>query len=603
MARLGASGMIAINGVTLGPETWTLGVSIRPIRDSANRTIVKTLYTFTIKTVIVRSAALVEADIFLGLTPAHDDVLELVRAAILRDGGTFYYQRKGIGNIAINVAGGQTDLDWGPRVEEINWRPIGAGIAAEMTFRISFSILDCNIYLAGYPILEFNWTADFDAGRDRLTTARYSGHLKVPQTRLSVDDRTLVRTADQFYDFIIPPLTEGWIRENEHRLLSEDKCTVNFSFTDRMLKAPLEYGIVNMSTTNEMHNEPALQQTQKFGRLSASYEVAMGWDLGIAEFHFEGLRKDKWDWLESQGNIIIPQVYRAVEQQMERRVELEATYRLIRPSGLEGFGLQPILGPQGFYRPSPNASHGVWLARMNAVGFYLPRGLDQSVVTPDQDVIIDLCNNPANPRQGSPYVPSLGDIPDDTTTGEIDPDCPDPEYSWLDWHCWIEYGTHDGVSVRKALPTSPTTKPVAPTRSRGEEWARSQDGFQPFDPAKAGSLGTAQNSLDVQQRTSPSVYVWLVGYAERICHGIPEPILVSVAGSPAIQANRPDHEYYRTRTQGNVGKPIYEAMWRRRYILTIPTSEPITKPDTTKLKPNGPLWSDEDTPILIREDR
>lgn len=572
MAALQALGTVSYNGFTFGPETETTAVSIKPVPDSAGRTVVGVYYSFTIKTIVFRSAAAIALDVADGITPSDDDTFEVIRRQLTAYGGEFRYQKKGLGDVQINVAGGRPDLAWGPKPEEISWKTKGGGVAAELVLRISFQTIDCSNAIMRFGVKEFCYTIEFEHGRDRTTRRTYSGHLIIPQTRANgVNDKTLTDSADLYYEKIVPFLPDGWRRENERRKVSEDKCRLDFTFTDIQLLAPLVEGCIDHDWDHEQTNVKPVQMYVKSGRISAWYDVALDWPLSIAQFHFDSLWMEKLNELRNDGNTVVPQHYTARETGRARRMTFNVSYLLIRP-----VPLLDILGPQGFYQPAPTADNAKWAASM-AVG-NRPRGYTSDVVHPADDVIIDLCR-PGNAK----LVPIPGGVPGfigGILEGADEENCPEPENSWIDWQCWLEFSTDDGIVEHKPLPTQPPKEPGP--HSLGEQiaeqlWGNGND-FTPEDQnGSSGGSITEQTPSLLQRRTSPITHVWLVGYAMRLCYGIPEPILTQYLGVDTIPMNRSEKEYFQTRRWARC---ITIARWRRRYALSGPLDQEVKPLDT-----------------------
>jgi hypothetical protein len=565
MAKLQAVGLIGLNGITFGPETQTLGVSIKPVADSSGRTIVANLYTFTIKTKIIRSLADINADIALGSIPSNDGTLADMRRQLMTYGGEFFYTDKGLGYIHIDGGGaGTRDLAWGPKVEELSWKPVAGGTASEVILRVSFKIMDCDSSIAQFGIMEFCYKIAWEQGRDRLDQRHYTGHLVIPQTRNNPNDAALSDTADAYYERVAPTLPVGWRREHERRELSEDKCRLDFTFVDIQEKTAQEPYMIDSDWDHEQSNNPPVQQAVKTGRISAWYEVASGYPLDLAQRSFRDLWTSKFADFRQQEYSVLPMVYNAHEYGRTRRISFSVTYRIMRNTNLPA-----LLGPAGFYQPSPTANAAFWaqtMAPLNA-----PRGTSNSRFTPDQDIIINLCNQnqPQQIAQGAPIVDAAGD----EDPAEDDRDVPPADKSWVQFQTWLEFQTDDGVIEHKPLPTQPQTPPAPWSLGErlGEALLGNSNGPIPVDPGASGSLGDPPTLL--QQRTTPITHVWLVGFAERLCYSIPEPILVSVAGNPAVRINRLEagEGFAMKIWQG----PVVIATWRRRYTLTQQPTGPL----------------------------
>lgn len=582
MPLLPAVGVVSYNGFVFGPETRTLSVNAKPIPDAAGRTISRTKYTFTIESKIIVTAA-------SGLA-SNDSTLDTIRRTLLVYGGEFVYTSKGLGTITINSAagGGQRDMNWGPKVEQLSWVPLGGNLAGTITLELSYETLDCSGAQFQFGIMELGYKMSFSQGRDRLTRRTYSGYLKIPQTRTTVNDRFPKDSADLYFEEIWIPPPIGWRREEESRTVDESRTRLDFSFTDVMLEAPLERGTIEMDWDHEQSNIAPVQMNQKQGRISATYKMALGENMALAEIHFKNLIVDKLLAQRAAGTVIILRNYTAHEHGMTRTANFSASYHAIRGHNILGIILNPpIFGSQGFWRASPTANHISWSQRLLASNATAPRGYSQDVVRPEQDVIVDLCL-PSGPETPEPGLAPTS-LPPDDIMSVFAAECPGPEFSWIEWSCAVEIDVDDGISEHKPLPLSPLPEP---TYTPGGPGFTTPDGFKPVDPA----LNTTQPPMILQQRTTPTVHVSLVGYAVRICYDIPAPIVESVGGVPAVAVNREGREFYRTGIYGNMGVPIRWAMWRRRFVLAEAQPSdcgPIEGPlvpnsDFTMGEPQGP---------------
>lgn len=577
MAVLPAQGEISYNNFTFGPESETIGVSIKPILDVARRTVITNQYEFVIKSTI----ALTKAQTDAGATDL-DVTLDSIRSKLTQSGCKFVYSGKGFGDIQINTD--QIDMNWGPIPEELSWKPVGGNYAGEIIWKVSFQTLDCNGAEFTFGIMAFNYTVEFTQGHDRMTNRNVSGYLQIPMTRPSPGSKLLTDSADNYYDKIVPEIPLGFRRENERRQINEAKTKLTFSFRDVMLKMPILYGLIDMDLRHEQHNQPVNQFRTKEGRFSFNCEVAFDYPMGIAALHFNFLMIDYFGFFAQSGHSWIFWTYTAEENKQKRTASFSVTYRLIRPNEFE-----TIMGPIGFWRPVPQyvkfdgsqfANNRSWAASMSRA--MAPRGYSGEIVSPDQDAIIDMCFGipPQLVESGPGSVDATGpDFPE-----FLSPPCPEPQNSWLDWDCAIVVSTDDGIVEHRPLPSKAAPDPNQSLTDLIDPF-KQKAGFQPVPPQNVPPDG--QPPVVLQRTTQPVVYVWLIGSARRVCYDVPPPTLISVGGAVAVPANRSEKEFYSTWLAGNVGVPVLQAVWRLRYIL-------IQTPPGAVGKPVGPLVSDQD---------
>src|SRR5262249_51643943 len=157
--------------------------------------------------------------------------------------------------------------------------------------------------------------------------------------------------------------------------------------------------------------------------------------------HFDDLWIDRLLELQAdpEVNLVIPQVYSSRWNPQKRTAAFSVTYLLTNRKS-EAFPLGPP-GPQGFWRPVPNANHQRWAASMARAN--RPRGYTQDVVRPSDDAIINLCDlAPARvPGGGGPNPQNNGN----PGNRQMHTTCPDPFDSWLWYECLIEETDDNGV--------------------------------------------------------------------------------------------------------------------------------------------------------------
>lgn len=583
MAILTARGTVSYNGYTFGPETETVGVDIRPILDTARRTVIANQYTFKIKSIIAVTTASGDT--------SNDDDLEDIRTALTASGCQFRYQSKGLGDIKINVSGGQRDMVWGPIPEVLTWKPIAGDYAAEIVWQVSYQTLDCNGAQFRFGIMAFNYTVEFEQGHDRLTNRNVTGYLQIPQTRSAPGSKTLSDSADNYYDNIVPEIPLGFRRESERRKINENKNRLDFSFRDTMLKEPLLPGLIDMDVRHTQQNNPKVQFWVKTGVISFSCEVALHFNMNVAQVYFEEIVRAKFELMVNENHLVIPWIYTANEDTQKRQANFTVTYKVVRNPAFPA-----ILGPVGFWRRVPMpaafgfgnfADHQAWAASM--IPANIGRGYTQENVGEDQDAIIDMCFE--SPGQivkpnAAPVGRQGGDV------GQIfQPGVPDPGSSWLWWECDVIIGVDDGIIAHRPLPRVPQPNPNNGRPSLVDVF-NNPNGHLPVQPGDFTPDGN--KSVKAQRRAKPIVYVWLVGYAIRIGYQIPAPSLLLYCGQPVYPANRAGREYYVTGQIGNCGVGIFWAAWRIRFIV-------LDTPQAPAQAVEGPLFPLDPTTLTTAQ--
>ncbi len=146
-----------------------------------------------------------------------------------------------------------------------------------------------------------------------------------------------------------------------------------------------------------------------------------------------------------------------------------------------------------------------------------------------------------------------------------------PEYSWLNYQCWIETFLDAGMALHKPLPRK---NPVPDTLGVGD--VSKPEGFAGL---KSGvNLKSAGGYTDFAQRCASSEYIFVMkGFAVRAGYKIPVPRLVTVGGVDAT----PGPKQW---SRGNVivanysGVPVYMNQWELWYYVTSPPDGEETPP-------------------------
>lgn len=611
-------GTVSYNGYTFGVETETLGVTIIPVWDAADRTIIGNRYTFKIQSQIIAAAG-----------GSNETTLADIRRLLTTPGGAFTYTSKGLGSIQINVAGGTKDLSWGPKPRELSWKPIAGNLAGEIVWQVEFMTMDCSNAKSQFDLMEFVFKVDFEQGKNRLTRRVYSGHIRVPMTRLSAGVKRLTDSVDYYYNQVVPPVPLGFQRENEHRTIDESKTRLDFSFTDQQLIAPLPPGVLNCTIEQQQSNADRMTFFRWSGTINATYEMALHAPMQLSQFYFTTLVEDRLkairDTINRQGGIgggiiggapggaplrggVVPVTFSMSENTYQRSMRYSLTYWYIQP-------IEKIL-TAGYWRPIPFAQHRVWAQSMAIAT--RARGYTQDVIRPGDDAIVDLCGPVPYIGTGlvggalgalGPHLPSPIKVP-----------CPPGSGSWIWYQNVITVTFDQGTITHQPLPQKRLPKPTPKQFSLGNFYDN-PNATDPSDHVSTAGDAAAKDKKNQpiqQQRTAPRYYIHLSGFAIRACYEIPAPVLLgigSVSGiivnngggsggsgggggivggalTTVLPDNRVGREFWQQGQLGNAGVPIYYARWSLRWLV----GEQMTKP---VLSPSSPQASRKSSNGLI----
>ncbi len=545
-------------------ETETLDVQITPIPDAAKRTIRANQYLIKLKSWVIRTAG--------GISDTNS-TMDSIRNILTQQGGAFRYESKGLGTINLNVAGGHKDVAWGPIPKLLSWKPVAGQYACEFVWVVEFQTLDCSAARFQFGVMEFAYKVDYEYPRDRMGRRQITGHLRIPQTRAFPGARFLTDNADKYREQVATPVPIGFRRENERYTISEDKCRLDFGWTDVVLKAPLPPGMTDFDFTHTQNTAKPIVAIAWNGSLSARYEVAPGWPLVGAWAHFGQIVKDRLGAMWVAGfaggvgaggvgdlkSFAIPQHWTMSEDPQTRECRYSLSY--FRITNL-------VEASNGMYREIPGNNHAVWAASLRQLGATMPRGYANDRLLDSDDLIIDLCGQNYVSQGGPLFQPPRFVV---STPWEIVIPCPPPGSSWYHFENHLVISFDDHTVQHQPLPPAANK---APQPSLGDA---DPNGPNPFAMPPPSSPEPSNRSI-VQKRAKRRVHVWMFGRAIRICYEIPAPGLVSIAGVPAIPANRMGQEYFSMVTLGNFGEPIYGASWCLRWILTDIPQGPIRPP-------------------------
>lgn len=544
MAQFGGmTAIISYNGIVFDERTETVGISARPHYDAAGRTVTYVVHSITLKTIITTSSTTL------------DSAMATIRQKLLVPGKPFYYSAAGYGSMAINVTSAATDVVWGPRPQELSYRPIGVK-AAEIIWRVEVAIPECANARTSGAIMEFNYTLAIDQDRAGFTTRTYQGYVVIPMTRNLSGDRRLTDSADSYWEGVLPALPSGFQRDSKNRTLDEAKSKMAFTVVDsEMGPNILPVGVVSCKASHGIEStNQGLQQWM--GRISAEYEISRDFSPPKCYEHFIKLVRQRLAEtkrlsqpiannppgafnIDSNKNVgaFIPLAFSMEEPDIYGRpsARFSLRYLLAQP-------FKNILKASSLWMPVDN-DWNAWRASLSNSALN-PRGNAGMTFNPRDDAILDLCIGARTVTMATE-----SNVPGGVRTlvGEDLADaCPKPADSWIVYDLWIEVESEDRTMIHK---------PLAAT-------AYSEDGV--------GSGYSAQIDAPadiIQRRTSNSDVVYLCGRAARVCYDIVPPRLRSIGDREAELANRSDREFFRQWVVGKVTHTVLGATWRQRYIL------------------------------------
>lgn len=573
---------VTYNGFVFPNGTLTEAFSARPVKDAAERTIIYTAFRITVSCVISNSGASIDRRM-------QDAMVKLNAPA-----APFSYAGRGLGGLTVNLPGGGSDCTWGPFPEEVSLKPYG-GIAMKLTFTLAFNV-PVQSAARFFGPMEYNYSVSVDIDKAGITRRRvHKGFLRLAQTRVAVNNRAVLGSADTWREKINPPLLEGFRRTPGQFETSFDKQRLDWTITDEefegdavpprdCIEAEAEFSYTTASPGRIF---------EWVGNLSAVYTCAKGNDLavGSALTAFAKLARDRlgafidgnaggfagaFRRLTHKGipATIIPMSFTVGDPSVygAKRVRLEMRFRVA------GASLAQILDGGGLWRPVPDSDWGIWSASIKEnIG---PRGgANLLLFTPGTEGIFDLgVPTPAAPAKVSnlkppkPKKPKFKFVP--ANLPSLFPP-PAAASSWMGYSTSVKVVEDSGTVVGSTLPISALASTVANGVGR---WNAADEKLPTgtstalalTPPSTSVSAGTAGTPF-AQRRTAPKTYLVFSGFAVRAGHQIPVPSLLKYGGMDLVPVNTPDSGGFE---QGVIAQgglegetPIYGANWSMTYLV------------------------------------
>lgn len=219
-------GELSYNKCVFGP-LFSTKVTCDYVKDNANRTVKWIEYTITVDGYVTLP------DGFVSIEPT----VAILEKLLSQQGGALLYSGRGI-KIAVNTAGGDRDVAWGPVPEVLEIVPMGGGRSAHVTWTVKARVPP-RVSKVGSQrghVLQFNYETSVQYDEAGYSSFRVNGTVEVPLTRRIATDRTVPQTADDFRTrfpgklLSTIDLTRFKVMNREFKL-SRDKRTLEFDVT------------------------------------------------------------------------------------------------------------------------------------------------------------------------------------------------------------------------------------------------------------------------------------------------------------------------------------------------------------------------------------
>lgn len=586
------------NGYTFSEKMLTTHLQITPQRDKAGRTTSFARWAISIKDPITCAAG-----------STLDATMRAARLALDADGGSFVYQNKGMGDLVVNTPGNgnKWDVNWGPKCTGFRFEMDGRDQSWTLYWDVEVCVPEhCSNAAYQFAIMAFTFNLRFTTDRQGYTTRYYTGELHIPQTRASVNNKSLQATADQYFESIQPVIPPGFRPGQRDHALDESKNILTFTIVHEetpptslqvdVIDADAGHSISSISGTNLNQWQATIRGRYTMGR-HANPSQALIRFLDLAWIRMRNTNIVGVDLLGNAGFAVIPQNLSMDQNDIFGRESgvFSLTYRFTCSLAL-------LLAASQLWKPVPQGegvtNYADWINSVAFPGGPLSlRGNAQMRVSPSDDALVDLCPS------GIATLKAQGSVANDQDDGfnqilrTFFP-APSPSNSWMKYDCEIKIVTNPGTSVISSLPQSKLTQfSVSPPLDL--EGILQSDSGSPFTSSlstvppstDSNSVAQLQNQNNgstpggtlinditgqtmesgnetVQYNQNPEVYVWLIGGAMRACYPIPYPILQAFGNCPVIpQGNSMVSQKL---IGGEGGLPIIGAKWAICYRVLNP---------------------------------
>jgi hypothetical protein len=619
--------------------------AIRPIQDDAKRTTVAVEYTI---------------DVTFYLAGGTNADMEQARTLLTVQGGELKFSDLGLG-VEIHVGPGLPTQDcmWGPATKIVSWDPLGgSGQAAKVAWQVVTTIAECDEDPdADERLMALNYDVAFALDRGGYTTMTTSGYLEIALSR-EEGSRKPPDTADSYRERLEsrpPPL--GFRRESQEYTLSPDRKRLQFRWQDRQLPREMPDDVVDIQFDVELQTvgpviaddkRPANAQRgigraifdiadgpgAELRRLAADIEAGRAGGAGAAPGRPPNRVAAQWE-VRYTGAV-------EIARKAPPRLALDVFLRMVGeryPTGgtaaqvlwrsirikEDVFGrvhrfslsarcfmlrtLVEIVTDFGLWKPATAENWNSWRASMKNRQVYTSRGHAGLMYGPEEDAIIDLCEQDPTTRTLSSKPPPPGKVPGGKVPRGKVPGKPS-EDAWIEWQCWFKWVEVSNSVPHKPLPPdgegssgaggdlfgTPSGTTGSATLFPGDRSSTSGGGGSmiPFPQPPAGSLyagpigspvrevrSVAEDTPDiVQKAASASRWCQLWGHAIRAGGPVPIPHVVEAGGVRVVEADR---QVQHGISGAAGGLPIHWASWIITYIVPEAPRGPLPVPPNARV--------------------
>lgn len=523
------------NGYQFG-EYSHVSVNASFAEDEAGRTVLYHRYVVRVVATIYPK----EGDSVAG------DHFSRIRRQLTKQGGHLRIQHQGFArNFEVNGSGGQRDVMFGPKPRMLAWDPVGEELAVEVIWECEFAIPTCEDGASSRSsgVMAFNYSIAWRIDTAGYTTRTIAGYIEIAMTRLG---RSIPDTADAYRDLVEVNKPDNFQRET-HWTLSKDKRRADFTVVDTEQRTPHPFppDVINIRASHRVgwtHRQLAtLPQT-----ISATIELAQTAARGRAWEIFKAICEQRLQFGLANGTVFLEGV-QLDEDLFGNTFNFALSYRYY--TALEDRSpLAELFNATGIgsdLRVGTGLDWSLWSQSIAHLQSH--RGFAEQSHNPEQDTIIDLCVDEAEPTPpATTKLPlHLGSV-----YTRFCNERPPADRSYIRFESTLE--TYD------ELPTA-----VQVTLGKDD---LELEQFDPSNPLpNLGESSVEEITRFVESAAGSVDFVWK-GYAERVGFPIPRPDKLTVGD---IELVRKGSGRFRQKFLGvHLCQKVYAAAWNQVYTVT-----------------------------------
>lgn len=565
------SGVIRYNGYTLYGPRNSVQLEVTPQRDSSGRYVTHSVYRFSIDAWLTADSAYGHAG---DGTNAGTHVTSL-EGALEQDGGELEISGFGFGTFAVNGTTSNRDVAWGPKVQFLKMRNVGAGCVV-LVWVIDVAIKRClSGSISGIlgRIKEYTYNVSWSIKPNGCTVRTVSGHLEIYHGRELGTGTTFSRTADDYRDFVTVEQPQFFVRRQpQEYTLSENKQRLSFKVVDEEQESDNAFptGVSDIDMRHTVHNSTIKSAgiggggpTVFYCSFSGYVEVAKTFEVQHGFTRVLLLIQQRIGHAEAnKGHCILSEIT-ITENLFKRVVEFEVKYVIIQQEEIPRRtpGIDQMVYVSGLFLETKNAAGGTnWENYRDSMQLaWSNRGTAKLRHDPSSDKMLDGCSESSNVTIKD-NASSFSFIPSSATASMLI--CPE---TYTYWENYVDVlGVTSLINVQQ-MPEAESTQPEQVVDLLGHKTTLGR-GFLPGKKQKVLALGDG----------SPKVTITVNGMATRIGKPPEIPELVKVFGSNASADKSRSRTKLSIVSYVNGNCPVHSAYWSHVYDVSFASQDEMT---------------------------